>query len=276
MDSPRGRPGRTPVSVKPIAAALAVALMGMGGVALAAPKADSTAPDQGNGPAPQAQANGPAPAQGNAPAAQSQDGGSAAKGNGPAPRAHNPAPPPHAKAKGHQSAGKPAEVPPAQPPQVGGGDTTPGGGQAGSNGRHRGRPAPGETRGQGRSLSGRGNCQSAACRGAVPKPDAGASSEQPLPVGGQQDPTGDAAPGGSEGPPHRDRAGSDPGEHELGAPETETGSVLGANQGGGQEVEADTRSFDTALPFTGFEVVLLAGIGALLWLVGVRLRRSTA
>ena len=57
----------------------------------------------------------------------------------------------------------------------------------------------------------------------------------------------------------------------------ETGSVLGANQGGGdQAVEADTRSFDTALPFTGFEVVLLAGIGALLWLVGVRLRRSTA
>ena len=53
--------------------------------------------------------------------------------------------------------------------------------------------------------------------------------------------------------------------------------MLGANQGGGdQAVEADTRDFDTALPFTGFEVVLLAGIGALLWLVGVRLRRSTA
>jgi hypothetical protein len=268
MDSPRGRPGRTPVSVKPIAAALAVALMGMGGVALAAPKADSTAPEQGNGPAPQAQANGPAP--------QAQDGPShPAQANGPAPQAQNPAPPPQAKAKGHQSAGKPAEVPPPAPTQ-GGGNPAPGSGQTGP--RYHGRPAAGEVRGQRRGSS-RGNCQSAACRGAVPKPSAGASGEQPLPVGGQQDPTGPtggAAPGGSEGPPHRDRAGSDPGENELGAPETETGSVLGANQGGGQEVEADTRSFDTALPFTGFEVVLLAGIGALLWLVGVRLRRSTA
>jgi hypothetical protein len=262
MHSPRARTGRMPGGVKPIAAALAVALMGMGGVALAAPKTDPGPPEetQGNGPAPQAQANDPAPQ---------------AQGNGAAPQAQNPAPPPQAKAKGHQSAGKPAEVPPAQPPQGGGADTAPGGGQAGSGSRHRGRPAPGEVRGQRRGAS-RGNCQSAACRGAVPKPDAGASGEQPLPVGGQQDPAGGAAPGGSEGPPHRDRAGSDPGEHQLGAPETETGSVLGANQGGGQQVEADPRSFDTALPFTGFEVVLLAGIGALLWLVGLRLRRSTA
>jgi hypothetical protein len=263
MDSPRGRPGRTPVSVKPIAAALAVALMGMGGVALAAPKADSTAPEQGNGPAPQA----------NTPAPQAQDG-PAPQAQAPAPQAQNPAPPPQAKAKGHQSAGKPAVVPPAQPPQ-GGGNPAPGSGQAGP--RYHGRPAAGEVRGQRRGSS-RGNCQSAACRGAAPKPEAEASGEQPLPVGGQQDPaapTGGTAPGGSEGRAHHD-PGSEPGEHELGFPETETGSVLGANEGGGQEVEADTRSFDTALPFTGFEVVLLAGIGALLWLVGLRLRRSTA
>jgi translation initiation factor IF-2 len=263
MDSPRGRPGRTPVSVKPIAAALAVALMGMGGVALAAPKADSTAPEQGNGPAPQA----------NTPAPQAQDGPAPpAQANGPAPQAQNPAPPPQAKAKGHQSAGKPAEVPPPAPTQ-GGGNPAPGSDQAGP--RYHGRPAAGEVRGQRRGSS-RGNCQSAACRGAVPTPDAEASGEQPLPVGGQQDPPGGPAPGGSEGPPHRDRAGGDSGDHQLGAPETETGSVLGANQGGGEQVEADTRSFDTALPFTGFEVVLLAGIGALLWLVGLRLRRSTA
>jgi hypothetical protein len=272
MDSPRGRPGRTPVSVKPIAAALAVALMGMGGVALAAPKADQGTPAQGNGPAPQAQGNGSAPAQGNAPAAQAQDNAPAAQGNAPAPKAQHPAPPPQAKAKGHQGAGKPAEVPPAQPPQGGGSDPASGGGQSGNSGRHRGRPAPGEVRGQGHS---RGNCQSAACRGAVPKPEAGASEEQPLPVGGQQDPTGGAAPGGSEGGPHRGRTESDSGDGQSEAPET--GSVLGANQGGGEQaVEADTRSFDTALPFTGFEVVLLAAIGALLWLVGVRLRRSTA
>jgi hypothetical protein len=256
MHSPRARTGRMPGGVKPIAAALAVALMGMGGVALAAPKTDPGPPEQtqGNGPAPQAQANDPAPQ---------------AQANGPAPQAHNPAPPPQAKAKGHQ---QPAEAPPAPPPQ-GGSDTAPGEGQAGSGGRHRGRPAPGETRGQGRSHSGRGNCQSAACRGAAPKPEAAASDDESLPVGGQQDPTGDAAPGGSKGRGHRDPAGSNGGA-EAGDPET--GSVLGANQGGGdEEVEADTRSFDTALPFTGFEVVLLAGIGALLWLVGVRLRRST-
>ena len=264
MDSPRGRPGRTPVSVKPIAAALAVALMGMGGVALGAPKADQSA--QGNGPAPQAP--GSAPAQGNAPAAQAQDSAPASQGNGPAPKAQHPAPPPQAKAKGHQ---EPAEVP-AQAPQGGASDPASGGGQSGNGGRHRGRPAPGEVRGLGHS---RGNCQSAACRGAVPKPDAGASEEQPLPVGGQPDPTGGAAPGGSERRPHRGRAESDSGDGGAAAPET--GSVLGANQGGGdQSVEADTRDFDTALPFTGFEVVLLAGIGALLWLVGVRLRRSTA
>ncbi len=265
MDSPRGRPGRTPVSVKPIAAALAVALMCMGGVALGAPKADQSA--QGNGPAPQAP--GSAPAQGNAPTAQAQDSAPASQGNGPAPKAQQPAPPPQAKAKGHQ---KPAEVPPAQAPQGGASDPASGGGPSSNSGRHRGRPAQGEVRGLGHS---RGNCQSAACRGAVPKPEAGASEEQPLPVGGQQDPTGGAAPGGSEGRPHRGRAESDFGDGGAAAPET--GSVLGANQGGGdQAVEADTRDFDTALPFTGFEVVLLAGIGALLWLVGVRLRRSTA
>jgi hypothetical protein len=271
MDSPRGRPGRTPVSVKPIAAALAVALMGMGGVALAAPKADQGAPAQGNGPAPQAQENGSTPAQGNAPAAQAQDSAPATQGKAPAPKAQHPAPPPQAKAKGHQGGGKPAEVP-AQPPQGGGSDPASGGGQSGNSGRHRGRPAPGEVRGQGHS---RGNCHSAACRGAAPKPEAGASEEQPLPVSGQQDPAGGAAPGGSEGRPHRGRTESDSGDGQSEAPET--GSVLGANQGGDEQaVEADTRSFDTALPFTGFEVVLLAAIGALLWLVGVRLRRSTA
>jgi hypothetical protein len=261
MYSPRGRPGRTPGSVKPIAAALAVALMGMGGVALAAPKADSSAPEQGNGPAPQAQTGGPAP--------HAQDNGTPppAQANAPAPQAHDPAPPPRAKAKGHQDAVTPAAAPPAQAPQ-GGGNPTPG------QPRYHGRPAPGETRGKGRSLSGRGNCQSAACRGAAPKPDAGASGEQPPSAGGQADPTGGAAPGGSTGRPDRDPVESDPGKDWSGVPEP--GSVLGANQGGGQAVEADSRSFDTALPFTGFEVVLLAGIGALLWLMGARLRRSTA
>lgn len=271
MDSPRGRPGRTPGSVKPIAAALAVALMGMGGVALAAPKADQSAPEQGNEPAPQAQANGAAPP-GNGPAAQAQDSGPAPQANGPAPQAQDAAPPPQAKAKGRQGAGKPAGASPA-PSSQGGDNPAPGSGQAGP--RYHGRPAPGETRGQGRGRSGRGKCQSAACRGAAPKPDAGASGDaQSPPAAGQQDPAGGAAPGGSKGRPHSDRPANDPGDGQLGG--AETGSVLGANQGGGEAVEADPGSFDTALPFTGSEVLLLAGIGALLWLAGMRLRRSAA
>lgn len=257
MHSPRARTGRMPGGVKPIAAALAVALMGMGGVALAAPKTDPGPPEQaqGNGPAPQALDNGPAPQ---------------AQAKGPAPQAHDPAPPPQAKAKGQQGAGKPAELPPAQPPQAGG----------------QGNPAPGENRGQGDIRSSRaksGACQSAGCRQGGPKPSAGPSGggeqpqpagEQPQPAGGQPGATEGDAPGGAGERPDQDHGGTAFGEHQPGAPEL--GSVLGANQGGGEEVETANSSFDGALPFTGFEVVLLAGIGALLLLVGVRLRRSTA
>jgi translation initiation factor IF-2 len=266
MYSPRARTGRKPGGVKPIAAALAVALMGMGGVALAAPKSDPGPPEQAqaNGPAPQAQANEPAPQ---------------AQANGPAPQAQNPAPPPQAKAKGHQRAGTPVDPPPAQPPQ-GGGEGNPGAGQNGN-----GRPAPGETRGRGESRSTRaksGACRFAGCRHGGPKPDAGASgggAEQPQPAGGQPaPPAGGDAPGESGERPGKDQRGSHGGgafgDQQVGVPEL--GSVLGANQGGGEEVETTSGSFDSALPFTGFEVLLLAGIGALLWLMGVRLRRATA
>jgi hypothetical protein len=270
MYSPRARTGRKPVGVKPIAAALAVALMGMGGVALAAPKADSgpTEPGQGNGPPPQAQGD---PAQPNAPAPQA---------GAPAPQAQDPAPPPQAKAKGRQVAGTPAQAP-AQPPQAGGesNQASPTG-QDWRNAGDRGRPAQGENRGQGESRSTRarsGGCHSAGCRQG-PKPVAGPSSgggEQPQPAGAPQGAIPGDVPGGSgEQPYGDDHGGAVSGEDQAGA--ADPGSVLGANQGGGEEVEASPRSFDTALPFTGFEVVLLAGIGALLWLAGVRLRRSTA
>jgi hypothetical protein len=75
--------------------------------------------------------------------------------------------------------------------------------------------------------------------------------------------------------PRRHRSGREPGEPEPGdAPEW--ASVQGLNQGGGEEVYAPPESFDGALPFTGLELVLLAGIGTLLGLAGMRLRRLTA
>ena len=268
MYSPRARTGRAPGGVKPIAAALAVALMGMGGVALAAPKADPGPADQtqGSGPAPQAHDNGPAPQ---------------AQADGPVPQARDPAPPPQAKAKAPRGAGRPAEIPSAQPPQAGGG--TDQGSGAGQNGRgaagHRGRPAPGETRGRGESRSSRaksGACHSAGCRHGGPTLTAGASGdgEDPQPAGGSQDPAKGNVPGGSDERPADDQGGASFGEHQAGA--QKLGSVLGANQGGGEEVETTSGSFDGDLPFTGFELVLLVGIGTLLWLVGVRLRRATA
>jgi hypothetical protein len=266
MYSPRGRTGRTPGGVKPIVAAVAIALMGMGGVALADPKADPGPPEQ-------AQGNGPPP-QGNAPPPQAQAGGQP-------PQAQDPAPPPQAKAKGQQGAGRPAEVPPAQPPQAGGqGNPGSGSGQSGRVGPgHHGRPSPGESRGQGRSHSGRGKsgvCHGAACRGGAPKPSAGASGdEQPQPAGGQPGPVEGGVLGVAEERPDDDQGGSAPDERQAGgAPELV--SVLGLDQGGGEEAGAAPGSFDGALPFTGFELALLAGIGALLLLAGVRLRRSTA
>ena len=268
MYSPRARTGRAPGGVKPIAAALAVALMGMGGVALAAPKANPGPADQtqGNGPVPQAHDSGPAPQ---------------AQADGSAPQARDPAPPAQAKAKAPQGASRPAEVPPAQPPQAGGGTNQ--GSGAGQSGRgaagHRGRPAPGETRGQGESRSSRaksGACHSAGCRHGGPKLAAGASGEgeDPQPAGGSQDPTKGDVPGGSDERPADDQGATSFGEHQAGA--QELGSVLGADQGGGEEVETTSGSFDGALPFTGFELLLLVGFGTLLWLVGVRLRRATA
>src|SRR5215217_1655030 len=165
MYSPGGRTGRTPGGVKPILAALVV-LMGMGGVALAAPKADQGSPEQaqGNGPAPQAQDPAPPPQ---------------AQANGPAPQAQNPAPPPQAKVKGQQGAAKPVAAPPPQPPQPGGGSNP---GQSRRSGAGHGRPVPGELRGLGLGRSNRGNCQSAACRGGAPKPSAAASGDQPQPA----------------------------------------------------------------------------------------------
>jgi hypothetical protein len=259
MDTRRGRTGRTPAGVKPTAAIVAVALMGMGGVALAAPKDDPGPPEQanGNGPPPQAQA----------PAPQAQA----------APPPATPAAP-QAKAKEHGSS-SPAKLP-TQPPQAGGG-TDPGsaGGQSspgearGGRGYH-GRPAPGENRGHGpKSSRGRG-CQAAKCQGATPQPSAGPSAGgdvQPTPTGGQPGAEGDPP---AERPDERD-PGAEPDEWSTGAV-PESGSVLGLNQGGGEEEYVPPSTFNGALPFTGSEIALLTALGALLGLAGIRLYRQTA
>jgi hypothetical protein len=235
--------------VKLIMAAVSVALMGMAGAALAAPKADPGPPEQ-------AQANGPPPQ---------------AQANGPAPQAQNP-PPAQAQARGLQRAS--AEAPPAQPPQAGGGGTSgSGAGQSvPGSAPHHGRPAPGEIRGQGRSRSSaaRANgCQAAGCQGGTPEPSADASGggvEQPKPSRGKR---------GSE---ERDVVGvsKERPDHGHGGAAPDLGTVQGLNQGGGEEAYAARGSFDGALPFTGFELALLAAIGALLGLAGVWLRRSIA
>jgi hypothetical protein len=257
MYSPEGRTGRRPGSAKLIVAAVSIALMGMAGAALAAPKADPGPPEQ-------AQANGPPPQ---------------AQGNGPPPQAQDPPPaPPSARARANrqQGAGKPAAVPPVQPPQAGG-ESTSGSGAAQSrqgNAGHHGRPAPGEIRGRGRTRSNAAKangCQAARCREVTAEPSAGAGGggggeEQPKPSPRKRRADEGDVVGVSEERPHHDHGGAAP----------DLGSVQGLNQGGGEEAYTARGSFDGALPFTGFEFALLAAIGAMLGLAGVRLRRSTA
>ena len=53
--------------------------------------------------------------------------------------------------------------------------------------------------------------------------------------------------------------------------------MQGLNQGGGEEAYGARGSFlDGVLPFTGFELALLAAMGALLAVAGVWVRRSAA
>jgi hypothetical protein len=243
MYPPEGRAGRRPSSVKLIAAALSIALMGMAGVALAAPTSDP-------GPPPQAQGNGPAP--------QAQ--------LGPPPQAQAPAPPAaKPKTTGQHGGGKQVQAPAAQLPQAGA-QSNPGTSVApGHEGGHRGRPAPGEVRGRGhaRSNARSSGCQAARCQGGTPS------------TGDEQPADGGVVLGVTDERPGRDRAGRGPGEAEPGAA-LEWAAVQGLNQGGGEVAYAPPESFDGALPFTGFELVLLAAIGTLLGLAGVWLRRLTA
>ena len=131
--------------------------------------------------------------------------------------------------------------------------------------------APGEVRGQGHTDS---------KAGIAPKPSADASGggEQPQPAGGGQGAGAGDVPGVSgrtRERPDDDRAGTPHGESGSGD-SPELGSVQGLNQGGGEETYGARGSFDGALPFTGFELALLAAMGALLAVAGVRMRRSTA
>jgi hypothetical protein len=235
--------------MKLIAAAFSIALMGMAGVALAAPKSDP-------GPPPQAQGNGPAPPAQLAPPPQAQ---------APAPAAAKP------KATGQHGGGKQVQAPAPQTPQAGA-QSHPGSSAPGHESGHRGRPAPGEVRGRGqvRANTRRAtHCQAARCQGEA---SSNSGDEQPA---DEQPADEGVVLGVSDERPSRDRAGrkldkSDPGA----APEWV--SVQGLNQGGGEVAYTPPESFDGALPFTGFELVLLAAIGTLLGLAGMWLRRLTA
>jgi hypothetical protein len=233
--------------MKLIAAAISIVLMGMAGVALAAPKSDP-------GPPPQAQGNGPAPQAQLGPPPQAQ---------APAPAAAKP------KTTGQHGGGKQVQAPAVQAPA----QSNPGSSVApGHQGGHRGRPAPGEVRGRGqaRANSRRAtHCQAARCQGEA---SSNSGDEQPA--------DGGVVLGVTDERPSRDRAGRKPGKPDPGpapAPAPEWVSVQGLNQGGGGEVAyTPPESFDGALPFTGFELVLLAAIGTLLGLAGMWLRRLTA
>jgi hypothetical protein len=228
--------------MKLIAAAFCIALMGMAGAALAAPQSDP-------GPPPQAQGNGPPPQAQLGPPPQAQ---------APAPAAAKP------KSTGQHGGGKQVQAPAVQAPAK----SNPGSSVApGREGGHRGRPAPGEVRGHGqvRANARRAtHCQAARCQGEA---SSNSGEEQPADEG--------VVLGVSDERPSRDRVGrkldkSDPGA----APEWV--SVQGLNQGGGEVAYTPPESFDGALPFTGFELVLLAAIGTLLSLAGMWLRRLTA
>lgn len=230
--------------MKLIAAAFSIALMGMAGVALAAPKSDP-------GPPPQAQGNGPATQAQLGPPPQAQ---------APAPAAAKP------KATGQHGGGKQVQAPAAQAPA----QSSPGSSVApGHEGGHRGRPAPGEVRGRGHARANTRratHCQAARCQGEA---SSNSGDEQAADEG--------VVLGVTDERPSRDRAGRKPGKSDPGAV-PEWVSVQGLNQGGGGGEVAYTppESFDGALPFTGFELVLLAAIGTLLGLAGMWLRRLTA
>lgn len=254
MYTPEGRTGRTPERLTRVVAAVAVALMGLAGVAAAAPKGEpGPPPEREPGPPPQAQPNG-LPDQ--------------AQPNGLPPQAQDPEPAPQGQANGHgrKARGAPAEIPRELPPQAGGhasprsavGQSQQGPGQGGAG--HHGRP-------QARGPSGQEPAPSNAAEN-------GGGNEQSGVTGGQRGAQGGVL-GVSEERPGDDRAEPVPSERQGGGA-LELGSAVDLNSGGAEDDGEAHGGFDSALPFTGFELALLAGVGALLGLAGVRLRRSTA
>jgi len=235
-----------------ILGAVAIALMGMGGVALGAPRDDLGPPEQ-------------------------------AQGNGPPPQTLDPTPAAEIKEKVKGQKGGPAEVPHELAPQAGGDDNSDSGGHESRRGDapggagHYGVLAPPEARGQARSRSNAGTisvCRSAGCRGGTPEPSPGRNGgghKQSKDSGGQQ-----AAPAPGEvvrsaayGDDEQD--GTAPGERQIGTA-VKSGSGLGLNQDRGDEAKA-SRGFDGALPFTGLQLLVMTAVGLALALAGVRLRR---
>ena len=263
------RTGRTPASAKLIAAAVSVTVMGMGGVAVAAPKGEQGPPEHAvhNGQPPEAQ---------NAPPAHAPT-----PANGPTP-AHGVTPEP----RGPKGTGGPADVPHDVPARVGGDDNPRSdAGQSGHVGAsertaHQGGSPRGEARGQLRPRSNADGirvCRSAGCHRGTPARRAAANDgayEPSKAAGGKARDAAGAVLGLSEKRGGEEQPGRAPGERRTGAP-TDSGSVFGLNQGGGEEARAAGGSFDAALPFTGLQLMVMAAVGLALALAGVRLWRWT-
>jgi hypothetical protein len=266
MYPPGRRSARMPTTARLIVAALAFALMGMGGVALAAPNGEPGPPDhaQGNGPPPQA--NNPTPP------------------HGPPPDA-GPAPSPDVKPepKGPQDTGGPTEAPQDLPAQAVGGDRPqPTGGQGDQIGSPQagqgGGPARGEARSQPRPPSnpnriGVGDFAESNRRTPGPRRAGteGGDARSEL-TGGKKLAAAGAVLGASEERAAGDRGGTARG-HQRTGDAAESGSVFGMNQGGGAEADDRGGSFDGALPFTGLQLLLIAAVGLALTVAGVRIRR---